>query len=227
MPLITTPKRASMTASAAPRPRAARGRPSAERAAELSERIRNAAQQLMAERGFAAVSLDTIASAAGVTKRTIYARYASKLDLLKDVLRTLLNEITSSLKQSGQHGDARQCLQRLALHLLNHLLDEKCITWMRLATSELIQHAEFRDVLRALVEDGINFVAEALDSLSERGLFSVHDNRLAARFFVSLVHEPVMHWAYLGIPAPSKAAQKRYADEVVTFFLAGSANRGV
>lgn len=181
----------------------------------------------MLERGFAGVSLDAIAAAAGVTKRTIYTRYESKVHLLHDVLRSVLHDITSSLRHDGQKGDAQQCLQRLAMHLLSHLLAQKCTAWMRLATTELINDARFSEVVRSLIDDGVDFVENALDTLHERGLWAARDKRLAARFFVSLIREPVLHWTYLGIPPPSKAEQKRYAQQVVAFFLAGCAGGGV
>ena len=52
-----------------------RGRP---RQAELDLRILEATLQLLAERGYAHMSLDDIAAAAHTTRATIYLRYASK-----------------------------------------------------------------------------------------------------------------------------------------------------
>lgn len=51
------------------------GRP---REAEVDERILDAALRLMREHGFVRMSMDQVAEVAGVTKPTIYRRYASK-----------------------------------------------------------------------------------------------------------------------------------------------------
>ncbi len=50
------------------------------------ERIVQGAYSLFYRQGFARVSMDEIASRAGVTKRTLYAHYDSKDSLLADVL---------------------------------------------------------------------------------------------------------------------------------------------
>jgi AcrR family transcriptional regulator len=54
------------------------GRP---REPETDQRILDAALRLMAEQGYARMSMDQIATAAGVTKPTIYRRYTGKIQL--------------------------------------------------------------------------------------------------------------------------------------------------
>jgi AcrR family transcriptional regulator len=60
-----------------------RGRP---RQTELDRRILEAALRLLAERGYAHMSLDDVASAARTTRATIYLRYASKAALVADAI---------------------------------------------------------------------------------------------------------------------------------------------
>jgi len=55
------------------------GRP---RSAVADEAIREAAVELFAERGFEGLSVDDVATRAGVSKATIYRRYPSKVDLV-------------------------------------------------------------------------------------------------------------------------------------------------
>ena len=62
------------------------------RARAKLEQIREGAQRIFLERGFAGASTDAIASEAGVSKQTLYAYYASKETLLADVLRHLIHE---------------------------------------------------------------------------------------------------------------------------------------
>jgi AcrR family transcriptional regulator len=59
------------------------------RSAEVTrKRIREAAYKLFRRRGFSRVSMDEIAAAAKLTKRTLYHHFNSKDDLLADVLKT-------------------------------------------------------------------------------------------------------------------------------------------
>ena len=66
------------------------GRP---RSAQSHQAILQAALELLAEVGFAAMSMDAIAARAGVGKTTIYRRYASKEELVADAIENIREEI--------------------------------------------------------------------------------------------------------------------------------------
>lgn len=66
------------------------GRP---RSAQSHQAILEAALELLAEVGFAAMSMDAIAARAGVGKTTIYRRYASKEELVADAIESIREEI--------------------------------------------------------------------------------------------------------------------------------------
>jgi AcrR family transcriptional regulator len=70
-----------------PRKRAARPYRStlrAEQARETRRRIREAADALFLEHGYAATSMDDIAKAAGVSRQTVFSAFRSKANLLKE-----------------------------------------------------------------------------------------------------------------------------------------------
>lgn len=54
--------------------------------ADIDVRIRDAARSSFARHGYAATTMAAIAGAAGVTKPTVYARYASKAELHRDLV---------------------------------------------------------------------------------------------------------------------------------------------
>jgi AcrR family transcriptional regulator len=58
----------------------------AEQAQETRRRIRAAADTLFLEQGYRDVSMDDIASAAGVSRQTVFSTFGSKARVLKDVL---------------------------------------------------------------------------------------------------------------------------------------------
>jgi len=66
------------------------GRP---RSAQSHQAILQATLELLAEVGFAAMSMDAIAARAGVGKTTIYRRYASKEELVADAIESIREEI--------------------------------------------------------------------------------------------------------------------------------------
>jgi len=69
--------------------------------------ILSAAQRLFYEQGIRAVSVDAVAEAAGVTKRTLYYHFKSKDDLVAAYLEardvTTLNALRSTPNQRGPH----------------------------------------------------------------------------------------------------------------------------
>lgn len=73
------------SSTGAPAP-AKRGRP---RQAGKNEQILGAAQQLLAECGFAAFTMDAVATRVGASKATIYRRWASRTQLLAEAINTL------------------------------------------------------------------------------------------------------------------------------------------
>ncbi len=89
--------------------RQARGRP---RQAELNQRILEATLHLLAEKGYAHLSLDDVATAAHTTRATIYLRYTSKAALVVDAMMYARGQ--SGLPQPG--GDLRRDLVEQLQH---------------------------------------------------------------------------------------------------------------
>lgn len=73
-------------------PRGRRGRPTADRVAAIDSAIKNAALEQFLAAGFEAASMDAIATAAQVSKGTLYARYPAKEPLFRAVLEAELEE---------------------------------------------------------------------------------------------------------------------------------------
>lgn len=83
---------------------ARRGRP---RAAGLDDAIRRASWQVLSETGYDGLTFEAVAEAAGCSRPTLYRRYASKGDLILDLITARVAEIEDRLKGSS---DPRQML---------------------------------------------------------------------------------------------------------------------
>jgi AcrR family transcriptional regulator len=71
------------------------------RSEQARQAVLEAADDLLSERGFAGVTIEGIAAAAGVAKQTIYRWWSSKTDILMDaLLQDAAEELTP-----GDHGD--------------------------------------------------------------------------------------------------------------------------
>jgi AcrR family transcriptional regulator len=93
------------------------GRP---RSIESYQAILQATLDLLAKLGFERMSIEAIASYAGVGKNTIYRRYSSKLELVTDALESNRKEVflpnTGSLKS-----DLKALIQNFSVTFLNPL----------------------------------------------------------------------------------------------------------
>lgn len=78
---------------------------------------RTAADDLLAERGFAGVTIEGIAAAAGVAKQTIYRWWSSKTDILMDALLQDAAEHLTPADHADLAEDLRDQLSRVAAFL--------------------------------------------------------------------------------------------------------------
>ncbi|MFG1925950.1 TetR/AcrR family transcriptional regulator [Cryptosporangium sp. NPDC048952] len=88
------------------------GRSEAARAAVLE-----AADDLLAEKGFAGVTIEGIAARAGVAKQTIYRWWPSKVEILLDALGSDMVTALEPVDSGDLSGDLRRYLRRLARFL--------------------------------------------------------------------------------------------------------------
>lgn len=86
-----------------------RGRP---RSTVVDAAILDAALEEYAQRGFDGLSVDAVAARAGVGKATIYRRYGSKLELVRDAMY-----LSSEQKPTPDTGSLRGDLKALLQHL--------------------------------------------------------------------------------------------------------------
>jgi AcrR family transcriptional regulator len=94
--------------------RATRGRAHERRSDRARIAVLHAADDLLVERGYAAVTIEGIAARAGVAKQTIYRWWPSKFDVLMD---TFLQDAEGALRipdTGTTAGDLRQHLRQLA-----------------------------------------------------------------------------------------------------------------
>jgi len=91
------------------------------RATDTRDQIVEAALALVAERGFAATSVEDIASAAGVAKGSVFYNFGSKAGLFESIITDGVARLTVALRQAsaGLHG--REALEALVTELLTQI----------------------------------------------------------------------------------------------------------
>ncbi|UYO46557.1 TetR/AcrR family transcriptional regulator [Rhodopseudomonas palustris] len=105
---------------------------------ETLQRISDAALELFLDKGFDATTLDEIAEAAGISRRTFFYYFASKDDILTAYLGRRTDELRAAVLQSSSAGEPIDVVCNALLKLASKFGDRKTI-----ATAGLVSGSEF------------------------------------------------------------------------------------
>src|SRR5690242_13969431 len=112
-----------------------------DRRSESRSAIIDAAERLCLERGFGAVSMDELAEAAGVARRTLYNQFSSKEEIFREMLLRVSGQLERAFPPGLEtEGDVEEVLRLIARLIL-----------------ELHQHPEYLGFLRMVVADSRQF----------------------------------------------------------------------
>jgi AcrR family transcriptional regulator len=207
----------------------ARGvRPSGAAAAQLRDRILDAATELFFAQGFGATSIDAVAKRARISKRTFYHRFGDKAALFGAVLHRIVQGLRPPAAMPLVAGaDLRAILLRLARIILHAALMPQALALHRLIVGE---SARFPRLAAAVAADGasaeaVTLIAELLARETRAGTLAVADPFFAAEQFLQMVLGVPRRRA-LGLGKPMRAAElDRWASGAVDLFLDGCGSR--
>ena len=187
---------------------------------QKDEAILEAASVLFAERGYG-VTIDEIASSAGVSKQTIYARYAGKQDLLAAVVHQRAEDLVSSLEQGAGGLPLEAALTRFGEKLIDLVFDPRRISMQRLIIAEA---AQFPELAERYYESGPAYVREKLSrhiaAEARKGRLKITDSMEAASMFVGMVFGAEHTAALMGVkPLNSEAERRQRVRRAIDAFM--------
>lgn len=211
-----------------PRPRRTQGRPSAADAAALPQRLLDAALQVFIESGYARASMEAIAGAAGVSRKTLYARHANKAEVLAAVVGRLIEDALApheaQTTHSGSH-DPQDLLLQIARELASLSSSPQVAGLNRLILAEAAQVPVLARLFADLYERAIDSVSVALNMLRAEGhLPRLKDVRLAATLFIEMSASVPRLRAMLGQPL-SRGQIDAQAQAAVDLLMAAYGTR--
>ncbi len=174
------------------------------------------------EMGYAGASMEAIARAAGITKRSLYARYPDKRAVFADVIPWALARYTDD-ESLGEFDDddletALLALGRASLARATH---PQNVRLKRIAFNEAALFPEFNVSAESMMWAGRQRVAtELLRRHQELGTIEVDDLELAAEHFLAMVEAVPARMADFGVYR-SKKQQERHLQYAVRLFLRG------
>lgn len=105
---------------------------------ETSQRISDAALELFLDKGYEATTLDEIAEAAGISRRTFFYYFESKDEILTAYLGRRTDELMAAVLDSSSAGEPIDVVRNALLKLASHVGDRKTM-----ATARLVSGSEF------------------------------------------------------------------------------------
>lgn len=201
-----------------------RGRPSADQAAQIDFALLLAGRQLFFEHGYERTSMAMIVKAAGVSKTTLYARYAQKADLFRATVAYTLERIGSKRLTTERDTDDLQLgLARHGYDLLRVAFSQLWLSYERLVYAEGGKFPELIDGIGTRVEVVIRKVAAFIDECARRDGVDCKDPDGISTIYVMALRGYYTA-AILSQKVPSQADSHAYVDMLVGTLMAGRAS---
>jgi AcrR family transcriptional regulator len=169
------------------------------------DEILQAAMQVFAERGLARARVEDIASAAGVSKGTVYLYFDGKEELFKEAVRGQVRRTLKGLAEAAVGDDPAERLDRFVTAYWTHLRRPAFGRLYRIILAELDQFPELSRFFAKEVSGRVLLLSNEIIALGvAAGRFRSVDPEVASRMIVGLMVQHAVwtsqreHFPYLG-----------------------------
>ena len=183
------------------------------------EAIVEAAQRLFLERGFGSVSMDELAEAAGVARRTLYNQFASKEEIFREMLLRVSGQLENAFPPGVEtQGDVEGVFGSIAGIILDLHKNPEYLGFLRMVVADSRQFPWIAEEFAAVMDPQTERLVRYLAHLTAMGVLDCRNPTLAAHQFMGMLNEfslwPLMVGREsLGIPAED------VIEETVRMFL--------
>ena len=172
------------------------------------EAIVEAAARLFLERGFGAVSMDDLAQAAGVARRTLYNQFASKEEIFREMLHRVSRELEDACPPGIEtQGDAEHVLRLAAQMILQLHRNPDYLGFLRMVVADSRQFPWIAGEFAAVMDPLNERLAQYLAHLTRMGVLNCRDQLLSSHVFMGVLNEFSLWPLLIGresLPVPSE-----------------------
>ena len=200
-------------------PIARRGRPSVDQTRLRMAHLIGVARTIFVARGYRLTTMDEVAAAAGITKRTLYAWHHDKAALFRACVVAGAERFPGLTPASDGGGDVRGALERSVMALHGELTREDSFGMGMLSMRE---SAEFPELVEAVQRGHLDYMVEPLARwLRGHGLEAAGSVE-RTMLFLAMALSPMHNTMMVGLPLPGRDDLARHAARCVALFLDGA-----
>ena len=156
--------------------------------------VLTAAQDVFCSKGFAATTMDDVAQAAGMSKKTLYTLFDSKMSLFRELMQVYRQRQEALLRPAVMDGTAEQQLNSYLEHIRTVVLSTEKLGLHRMIIREALIAPDLADLFMEVVIDpgpmGLVWLMEQL--LGERASCGI-DPKEAAEIMLGMAFGVPLH----------------------------------
>ncbi len=154
------------------------------------EAIVEAATRLFLERGFGSVSMDELAEAAGLARRTLYNQFASKEEIFREMLLRVAGQLEHAFPPGIEtQGDVEDVLGLVARMILELHGRPEYPGFLRMVVADSRQFPWIAEEFAAVMDPQTERLARYLAHLTAMGILNCRNPMLAAHQFMGVLNE--------------------------------------
>jgi TetR/AcrR family transcriptional regulator of autoinduction and epiphytic fitness len=181
--------------------------------------IVEAAERLFFERGFGAVSMDELAEAAGVARRTLYNQFVSK----EEIFREMLSESSAQLEKAfppgiETEGDVENVLRLIASNILGLHGRPEYVGFLRMVMVDSRHFPWIAQSFGAVMDPQTDRFIRYLVHLTDMDILNCRNPTLAAHQFMGALNELTL-WPRMTGRESLSVPEDELVDETVRMFL--------
>ncbi|HLZ67745.1 MAG TPA: TetR/AcrR family transcriptional regulator [Aliidongia sp.] len=182
------------------------------------EAIVEAAEHLFLEGGFGTVSMDDLAEAAGVARRTLYNQFTSKEEIFREMLLRVSGQLEDALPPGIEtQGNVEEVLHLIAQAILNLHARPGYLGFLRMVVADSRQFPWIAEAFAAVMEPQTERFARYLAHLTEMGVLDCRNPVLAVRQFTGILNEFFLWPWMMGREGGSISAEEVVEDTIRMF----------
>ena len=181
--------------------------------------IVEAAVRLFLERGFGSVSMDELAEAAGVARRTLYNQFASKEEIFREMLLRVSGQLEDAfppgVETQGDVEDVLRLVARMILELHGH---PEYLGFLRMVVADSRQFPWIAEEFATVMEPQTERLARYLAHLTAMGILDCRNPMLAAHQFMGILNEFSL-WPWMMGRESLAVPPEEVVEETIRMFL--------